>query len=64
MEADHMTPKELLALREQADMSQEQVARLADVYGMTVSRWERGKSPISKATAQLLRRELKKRAKA
>jgi transcriptional regulator with XRE-family HTH domain len=50
-----MTAEQLKRARKALDLEQTQLARKLGVHPMTVSKWERGISPIPKATGELVR---------
>lgn len=50
-----MTPEDVQRLRKRLGLTQAELAALAGVHEMTVSRWERGTVTIREHTAKLLR---------
>lgn len=50
-----MTPEEFRELRKRLGMSQEDLAQLLGVRGVTISRWETSCEPISKMVVLAMR---------
>lgn len=54
-----MTSDELKAMRNEAGLTQEQLATKLKVAGSTIKNWEQGRTPIHYLTAEGIRSKLK-----
>ena len=50
-----MTAEQLKRARKALELEQTELAKRLGVHPMTISKWERGTSPIPKATGELIR---------
>lgn len=59
-----LTPKEIRFLRTELGLSQAQLAELVGRDGQTVGRWERGETPVDRASEIVIRRKALEHASA